>query len=374
MSLSKLATREERLTFIEKETDCKFSAIDKSFVDTEVTTHCENLIGSVSLPLGIAGKLSIKDDKNYKKELYLPLATTEGALVASVNRGCKVSRESGGFFANVSKVGTTRGPVFYTGTVEKGKKLAAFIKKNFIKLKKEAESSSGHLKVIDFVPKINGPYLFLRCIYDTSDAMGMNMVTIASQKVSLYIEENTEANCLAVAGNYDLDKKPNWLNFINGRGFEGWAEVTVSEKVIKSVLKSTAKKIFDVWLGKCMVGSGMSGSLGFNSHFANIVAAFYAATGQDLAHTVEGSTGMTICRLTEKNDLYVSVYMPSIMIGTVGGGTKLKTQTEAINMTRAENSEELAKILVAAVLAGEISLLASLAEQSLAKAHKSLGR
>jgi hydroxymethylglutaryl-CoA reductase (NADPH) len=216
--------------------------------------------------------------------------------------------------------------------------------------------------------------MFIRFSFDTQDAMGMNMVTIATQRMVEEIEKGTGIPCLAVAGNFDIDKKPAWLNFIENRGHKAYAEVIVSEETCKSILKITPEHLFEVWLGKCVYGSIMSGSLGFNAHYANIVAAFFAATGQDLAHVVEGSMGVTSAKVLKNGDLYFAVYMPAIMIGTVGGGTKLKTQTEARNIIGVHTAQELTEVLVAAVLAGELSLLASIAEGSLAKVHERMGR
>ena len=180
--------------------------------------------------------------------------------------------------------------------------------------------------------------------------------------------------CLSVSGNFCIDKKPAWLNFISGRGRRVWAEVILKKEIVKNVLKTTPEKFFEVWLAKCMIGSAMSGSLGFNAHFTNVVAAFFASTGQDLAHVVEGSMGITTSKVLKNGDLYVSVYLPAVMIGTVGGGTKLKTKQEGLSIIGAKTSLELAEVLGGAVLAGEISLLASLAEGTLAKTHEKLGR
>jgi len=204
--------------------------------------------------------------------------------------------------------------------------------------------------------------------------MGMNMATIATDKIVSYIENKTKVPCLAISGNFCVDKKPAWLNFISGRGRRVWAEAVVKKDLVKIILKTNPQKLFDVWLAKCMMGSIMSGSMGFNSHFANVVAAFFAATGQDLAHVVEGSMGVTTMKILESGDLYVSVYLPAVMIGTIGGGTKLAIKKEALSIMKVTSSDALAEILGCAVLAGELSLLSSLAEGSLAKAHTRLGR
>jgi len=221
---------------------------------------------------------------------------------------------------------------------------------------------------------VNGKYVYLRLVYDTDQAMGMNMVTIATDQIVSFIEEQYNVTCIAVAGNYDIDKKPAWLNFIHGRGRVCQAEVVIPQDLLKEHLKVTSQALSKTVITKCWAGSMMSGSMGFNAHFANIVAAFYAATGQDIAHVVEGSLGITTAEVTDDGDLYFSVYMPDVMLGMIGGGTKLKTQREAINITGAADVNELAEVLVAAVLAGELSLLASITEKTLGRAHKTLGR
>jgi hydroxymethylglutaryl-CoA reductase (NADPH) len=209
--------------------------------------------------------------------------------------------------------------------------------------------------------------------------MGMNMVTIATEKVARYIEEKTGAVCLSISGNYCVDKKPSWQNFIRGRGFEVWAEVLLPKYSLRETLKTTAKQLYNIWLSKCMIGSAVSGSIGYNAQYANIIAALYLATGQDAAHVTEGSLGITTAE-AQGDDLYISIYLPDLMVGTVGGGTGLATQKEALMILKVDggnggaNSQKFAEIIGAAVLAGEISLLASLAEGTLARAHKTLGR
>ena len=201
----------------------------------------------------------------------------------------------------------------------------------------------------------------------------MNMATIATDKIVRFIEEQTGISCLALSGNYCVDKKPSWLNMIEGRGFKVWAEVVLPQKILKQTLKTTAQKIYDAWLSKCIMGGIMSGSMGYNAQFANILAALFLATGQDIAHIAECSIGITTAEVRGKN-LYMSVYLPDLMVGTVGGGTGLSTQKEALAILGVKQSEQLVRVVGASVLAGEISLLASLSEGTLAKAHICLAR
>ncbi|HEX7542982.1 MAG TPA: hydroxymethylglutaryl-CoA reductase [Patescibacteria group bacterium] len=374
MNLNEFKTAKERREFLEEKLKIKLGTIAKAFVDSEKTIHCENLIGATTLPLGVTGPISIKNEELRIKNYYIPLATTEGALVASVNRGCKAINLSGGVTTSVENVGTTRGPVFETSGIKESLIFKNWLNKNFNLLKSKAEKTSSHLRLKKLGTRIVGRYVYVRFYFDTQEAMGMNMATIATDLMTQFIEEKTKIKCLSISGNFCIDKKPAWLNFLSGRGKKVWAEIILKKEVVKQVLKTTPEKFFEVWLAKCMIGSAMSGSLGFNAHFANVVAAFFAATGQDLAHVVEGSMGITTSKVLKNRDLYVSVYLPAVMIGTVGGGTKLKTKQEGLSIIGAKTSIELAEVLGGAVLAGEISLLASLAEGTLSKAHKKLGR
>jgi len=376
MNLRDQKTVAQRLEVLEKELQIKLLNIGKFSLDEEMASsrNCENMIGVAQIPMGIAGPLKLSGNFIGDKDYYIPLATTEGALVASVNRGSKAISLSDGAQVATHRVGTTRGPVFYAGSIKKSAKLYEWLKNNEQKMIDLAEKTSKHLKFKKAEVRTQGSYGFVRFYFDTEDAMGMNMVTIATEELSKLIEKEVGIKCVSVAGNFDSDKKPAWINFINNRGFKVWAEVVISEKVIKEILKTTSQEIFDVWLAKCMIGSAMSGSMGFNAHYANVVAAFFAATGQDIAHTVEGSMGITTAKVLPNGDLYFSVYLPAIMLGTVGGGTGLATQKEALNIIGVKKSEELAEVLGGAVLAGELSLLASLAEGTLASTHQRLGR
>jgi hydroxymethylglutaryl-CoA reductase (NADPH) len=328
--------------------------------------NCENVIGVTQVPLGIAGPIRIN-----KKDYFIPLATTEGVLVASINRGCKAISLSGGCLSEAERVGATRGPVFKIKSLGGRKEFERFLKTNFGEMKRIAAKTNRHLALKDFKTVSFGKIFYIRFIFDTQDAMGMNMVTIATEKVSKFIEKKARVECLSLSGNYCVDKKPSWLNFTQGRGFKVWSEVTLSKNVLRTVLKTSARRLYDVWLSKCVLGSAASGSLGFNAQYANIIAAVFIATGQDPAHVVEGSLGITTTEVVNE-DLYVSTYLPDLMVGTVGGGTGLPTQKEALSILGVRKSGELAEVVGGATLAGEISLLASLSEGSLARAHEAL--
>lgn len=370
----------ERRKFLERERKMQLSALSiyPENLDDAATRNCENMIGAASVPLGVAGPITING--SYGKDSYfLPLATTEGALVASINRGCKVVTQNEGAIVSHLKSGITRGPVFLTGTVEKSSEFRTWLMTNEKNLAREAQATSSHLRFLSMMIQSLAEYIFVRFAFDTQDAMGMNMATIATQKIVEYIEKETGIACVSIAGNFDGDKKPSHLNFIDTRGYQVWAQCILSHKTIESTLKSTADKMYAVWLAKCMYGSIMSGSLGFNAHFANVIAAVFIATGQDPAHVVEGSLGVTTTQITN-GGLSVSVYLPSLIVGTVGGGTGLPSQKESLQILGLDGGDQgkhggqFAEVVGAAVLAGEISLLASLSVGTLAAAHEKFAR
>lgn len=385
MNLRNYRTVEERREALEKELRVDLKNTGHFSLDETVASsrNCENMIGVAQMPMGIAGPLRtchvFPPGGITYHDYYIPLATTEGALVASVSRGCKAITESGGATVDSHRVGATRGPVFKVKNLTENKQLFEFLEGNFDKLKTVTEQTSRHLTLKKISSQGVGRYRYVRFVYDTQDAMGLNMVTIATEAAARFIEKETGAACIALSGNFCVDKKPSWQNIINNRGIKVWAEVILTKEVLKTTLKTTAKNAYETWLAKCMIGSAMSGSMGYNAQYANVIAAIFIATGQDPAHVVEGSVGITTAEVMGE-DLYVSVYLPDCMVGTVGGGTGLATQQEALRLlgvaggNQGKNSQHFAEIIGAAVLAGEISLLASLEEGTLAKAHQRLGR
>ncbi|MHC1604361.1 MAG: 3-hydroxy-3-methylglutaryl-CoA reductase, partial [Candidatus Methanofastidiosia archaeon] len=230
---------------------------------------------------------------------------------------------------------------------------------------------------------IVGRNVFLRFEFTTGDSMAMNSTTKASDAIAEFIEEKFNwAKLVSVSGNMCADKKPSAVNIIMGRGKSVAAEVIIPKDIVESKLKTTSKKMESVCYRKIYVGSSRAGSLGgFNAHFANIAAAFFAATGQDLAHVVEASTGFTTMEDAE-GDLYASVTLPDVPLATFGGGTKLPTQKEALDIlglsgTGSEpghNCRALAEVFASVVLAGELSLIGALASRDLTRAHMALAR
>jgi hydroxymethylglutaryl-CoA reductase (NADPH) len=231
------------------------------------------------------------------------------------------------------------------------------------------------------MPFIAGTSVFFRLNFDTKDAMGMNMVTIASAKVADLIAQGTGVRLVALSGNMCTDKKPAAINEILGRGKSVVAGVALSHDLISSIFKTDAATLFEVNYRKNLIGSARAGSMGFNAHAANVVAAMFIACGQDAAHAIDGSTCLTTVDPVPTG-VYVAVTLPSLPVGTVGGGTAVETQQECLKLLGVAgggtppgtNAKKLAEIIGSGVLAGELSLLGALAAQHLARAHQQLGR
>ncbi|AEH07314.1 hydroxymethylglutaryl-CoA reductase (NADPH) [Methanothermococcus okinawensis] len=377
---------EIRRKYIESLTDTAFKHIDKYSINEKeaMEKNIENMIGAVQIPLGFAGPLKI-NGKYANGEYYIPLATTEGALVASVNRGCGIITKCGGCTVRVVDDKMTRAPVIKTNSIIDAIKLKEWIENNFQKIKEVAETTTKHGKLISINPIIIvGRYVYPRFTYKTGDAMGMNMVTIATEKACNFIENemkkeengSIKVHTVALSGNVCTDKKPAGINLIEGRGKTIIAEVFLKEEEIKKYLKTTSKAIEQVNMYKNFIGSAISNSMGFNAHYANIIGALFLATGQDEAHIVEGSMGITVAECVD-DGLYFSVTLPDVPIGTVGGGTRVETQKECLEMIGCRGGDKalkFAEIVGGAVLAGELSLMGALAAGHLAKAHSELGR
>ncbi|MDY2745408.1 MAG: hydroxymethylglutaryl-CoA reductase (NADPH) [Methanosphaera sp.] len=367
-----------RRRYIENKTGVELNHISKYSIDMTDTSkkNIENPIGTVQVPVGVAGPLLIHNEDE-EIETYIPLATTEGALLASVNRGCSAIRKSGGCNVAILANQMTRAPVLKTKSVTDAKKLKDWIKEHFDEIKEKAESTTSHGKLLKIDPiAIVGRFVYPRFVYETGDSMGMNMVTIATEESLKYIEKENDISILALSGNFCIDKKPSALNLIEGRGKSVVAEVVVPKEVVEKTLKTTTDAIVEVNYAKNLLGSAIAGSYGYNAHYANIVAALFIATGQDPAHVVEGSIGITSAENND-GDLYFSITLPDLPVATVGGGTRLETATEALNLLDAKGSDKVeryASIVGGSVLAGELSLIGALAAGHLARAHKKLGR
>jgi hydroxymethylglutaryl-CoA reductase (NADPH) len=375
---------EIRRQALEELTRTELSNIGHHSLDVQRASrrNCENFIGVAQIPMGVVGPLKVRG-KFADGDFYVPLATTEAALVASTNRGCAALREAGGAVVRIEDVGMTRAPVFRTSGIVQTQAFVQWIQDHEEEVRALTESTSRYLRLLEVRPYVFGTTVFLRFRFDTGDAMGMNMATIACDRVvNELIEPATGVPCIGLSGNYCVDKKAAHVNFQEGRGKRIYAEVLLDGPILHHILKTDARSLVEVQYRKNLLGSIAAGSLGFNAHYANVLAAFFIATGQDPAHVVEGSMGITCIESRGPDSVFASIFMPDVPLGAIGGGTSLDTQREALALLgvspdperRGEAVARLAEILGAVVLAGELSLMAAFTSNDLARAHEKLGR
>ncbi|KAL3958267.1 hypothetical protein ACCO45_006429 [Purpureocillium lilacinum] len=326
---------------------------------------CENVVGYLPLPVGVAGPLVI-DGQSY----FIPMATTEGVLVASASRGCKAINSGGGAVTVLTADGMTRGPCLSFETLERAgaAKLWLDSEPGQEVMKKAFNSTSRFARLQTMKTALAGTNLYIRFKTTTGDAMGMNMISKGVEHaLNVMAGEGFEdMSIISVSGNYCIDKKAAAINWIDGRGKSVVAEAIIPADVVKNVLKSDVDSLVELNVSKNLIGSAMAGSIGgFNAHAANIVAAIFLATGggeRQLHHHHEE----------------ISVSMPSLEVGTLGGGTILEPQSAMLDMlgvrgshptNPGDNARRLARIIAAAVLAGELSLCSALAAGHLVRAH-----
>lgn len=344
---------------------------------------CENVVGFIPLPLGIMGPL-IVDGISY----HIPMATTEGCLVASATRGCKAINAGGGATTLLTRDGMTRGPcVRFSSLLRSGTcKLWLDSEEGQEKIKKTFDSTSRFARLQHIKTALAGDLLFIRFMTTTGDAMGMNMISKGVEhSLAMMIEEYgfEDMEIISLSGNYCTDKKPAAINWIEGRGKSVYAEAHIPGEVVSKVLKCTPAKLAELNVCKNLIGSAMAGSIGgFNAHAANTLTAIFLALGQDPAQNIESSNCITLMDEVDGN-LKISVSMPSIEVGTIGGGTMLGPQGVMLDLlgvrgpnqdNPGENARLLAKIIACAVMAAELSLCAALATGQLVKSHMTHNR
>ena len=367
---------EERRKAAEEFTGADLETVSKYGFDPELASkNVENMIGTTQIPLGYAGPVRIAGEYA-DGEFLVPLATTEGALIASISRGMSVINSSGGARSMVCADAMTRAPVLRVRGIEHSKQVMGWIDSHRAEIDQAVAGTTSHGKLVRIDMYPDGMSLFLRFAFETGDAMGMNMATIASEAVCRLIEKETGAVMISVSGNMCSDKKPAAINMINGRGKTVVAEALIPKATVEQRLHTTSAAVQEINYRKNLLGSNLAGTLGANAHAANMVAALYIATGQDPAQVVGASMSVTTCEDVD-GDLYIAVRMPAVEVGTVGGGTRLPCQREALSMIGClggGKARKLAEIVAVTVLAGELSTLAAQAAGQLGSAHAALGR
>ena len=339
--------------------------------------NIENCIGTIKVPVGIAGPIRV-NGTHAQGDFLLPMATTEAALLASYHRGAVLISKAGGCSAVLLSEGVSRTPGFIFNTIADLAGFSHWLLMNKSKLHEVAQSTSNYCKLIDFRTITEGNHLYMVCDYLTGDAAGQNMVTIATQALCEYIIEHSpiqpenwfvEANCSG-------DKKSSGQSFSGVRGKKVSVEIRIPGKLVKRFLHTTPKQMVDCWRISAL-GGVMSGTIGVQGHYANSLAAMFIACGQDAACVAEAAVGITRFELCDDGALYCSVTLPNLIVGTVGGGTKLPSQQACLslmNLPTENQARAFAEICASAALAGELSITGSIAAGDFTHAHKNLAR
>ena len=346
----------------------------------EIKNKIESFIGSVEIPLGLIGPLLFHDNEQ-SEMVYALGGTIEGALIASMNRGAKAISLSDGFKAHFVHQKMVRAPMFQFQSLTDCVVFKSWYEKNFIEIKKVCESFSNHAKLIEIKSLIISRSVHLNFIYETGDASGQNMTTTCTWHGMLWIVENFENQSsikikdYVIEGNCSSDKKVSSYSIQNGRGVHVIAECHLSETVIERVLRTSSTAIFNNYLPS-ISATRYYGMPGYNINVSNAIAAIFVATGQDLACVHESSNAFLSLEKTDSG-LYFSLTLPSLVIATIGGGTSLPSQKEALELMGCfgkEKIERFAKLIAGFALGLEISTYSAIVSGAFAKAHEKLGR
>ncbi|MCU7843903.1 MAG: hydroxymethylglutaryl-CoA reductase [Candidatus Thiodiazotropha sp. (ex Monitilora ramsayi)] len=339
--------------------------------------NIENFIGTVKVPVGIAGPLRV-NGLFAQGDYYVPLATTEAALVASYNRGAQMITRAGGCTTLVLSEAVMRAPGFAFDNLQDAGAFVAWVVPQLESFKAEAAKTTRHGELIDMQVTVEGNHVYLRFDFHTGDAAGQNMVTIATQAICDYILANSpvKPKYFFLEANMSGDKKASAQSFLSVRGKKVTAEVTMPKALVKGLLHTTPERMVDYWRMSAM-GGVLSGTIGVQGHYANGLAALYIACGQDAACVSESAVGVTRFELTEGSDLYACVTLPNLIVGTVGGGTGLPSQKaclDLLGLAGSDNSRAFAEVATGVTLAGELSIIGALCAGHFARAHQQLAR
>ncbi len=378
-SLTDPATVDKRWALLPEAAEIKAEVADELSLSHHAafSHNIENFIGTVKVPVGLAGPLRVNGIAA-QGDYYVPLATTEAALVASYHRGASVITLAGGCTTMILSEGVGRAPAYaFNSLLEAGNFVQwCVLNTETIRTKAEATTRFGKLKDVRFTVEGNHVYVLLE--FTTGDASGQNMVTIATAAACDFIAENcpVKPQYFFVEGNLSGDKKASAQSFQSVRGKKVCAEVRLPRKLIERHLHTTAEKMVDYWRMSAL-GGVLSGTIGVHGHYANGIAALFIACGQDAACVSEAAVGVTRFEVGADGELYAAVTLPNLIVGTVGGGTGLPSQQaclKILGLAGAGQARAFAEVCAALALAGELSIIAALSAGQFAGAHERLAR
>ena len=347
-----------------------------SFDPHIVKGNCENFVGVAQVPIGCAGPLRVRGE-HADGEFLIPLATSEGTLIASHNRGIKVLNACGGVKSTVVADAMQRAPVFVFADARAGREFVGWVQANLERIREEAEATSSVAKLVYIDPYVANKFVYLRFNFSTGDAAGQNMVGRATfAACSWILDQYQGVSNFYLESNFATDKKASQINIMRTRGKRVTAEATVAREVLIEQLRVEPEKLAYHY-GVANVGAFLSGANNNGAQSANGITAMFIATGQDVANVAESSAAVIYCELTAQRDLYISLTIPSLIVATHGGGTGLATQRECLEVLNCYGRgkvNRLAEIVAGVALAGEISLGAAISSNDWVSAHEKYGR
>lgn len=367
----------KRQEFVEHFTGAKLQHIKNYSFDPHILQgNCEHFTGVAQIPIGFAGPVKVNGEFA-QGDFLIPMATTEGTLVASYNRGMKVLNLSGGAKCTVVSDAMQRAPVFVFEDARAGRKFVSWVFDNIEKIREEAEATSSVAKLKDIDPYTSNKFVFLRFNYRTGDAAGQNMVGRATFAACSWIIDHYQGiKHFYLESNFATDKKASQVNIMRTRGKRVTAEATIPRNVlIENMRVEPESLVYHSQVAN--VGAFMSGANNNGAHSANGITAMFIATGQDVANVSESSAGMVYSELTAEKDLYISITIPSLIVATHGGGTGLATQRECLELLGCVGRgtvNKFAEIVAGVVLAGEISLASAISSSDWVSSHEKYGR
>jgi hydroxymethylglutaryl-CoA reductase (NADPH) len=368
---------ERRAQFLREQTGVGLKHVRRASFDPGVLPgNIENFIGVAQVPIGLAGPLRINGE-HAQGDFYVPLATTEGTLVASYSRGMRVLTESGGVTATVVKRSMQRAPVFMFTTAREARDFGEWLTGNFAGAKAAAESTTSVGRLVDIEQYAVGNLLYLRFNYTTGDAAGQNMTGKATFAACEWIcATHPGQPKYMLSGGIDTDKKHSAMNTLRTRGRRVVAEAVIKSEVLERIMRVDTRTLFRA-RQVSNTGSLLAGSASNGPHAANGITAMFIATGQDVANVSESHAGLTYAQLLDNGDYYWSVTLTSLIVASYGGGTGLPTQRECLELLDCYGqgkADRLAEIIAAVVLAGDVSLGSAVLAGDWVTSHERLGR